>query len=418
MMFNLTPREKLTRARVLLTETHPFFARLCLLLNFIEVKGIGTMGVDAQGNCYYEPEFVDNLPEKQIKGVLAHEVMHCALHHMTRGEDFDHQLFNVACDLVVNYMLLENNLELPDKALLPSHNGTYDLKLPDGNTHRIKDIDKRGAESIYHEIKSIWKNQGQQGGQDGNGDGNGVPKGFDEHRYGDASGNEKGKVSGRDKAYWDNKVVESAISSRMAGKEPKGMDRTVEKITKPRMTWRQLLQRYVRNNIPYDFTWRTPNKRTYSTKVYMPRQDKTGIKIIFLIDTSGSMSDDELSQCFSEINGIVKSFQGVELEVIYHDTKVYQGSILRNPTEYDIKKELKQIKGGGGTSFEATYEWLEKNKKQQDIIIHLTDGYDTFPEQFRLPIIICLQKISKSLKDTQDECPYAQVVKIPKYEGE
>jgi predicted metal-dependent peptidase len=412
----LTASEKIIRARVLLNNAHPFFARMTLLLKFTEDNRIGTMGVDNKGRCSYNKDFVLSLTDEQLMGVICHEVMHCALDHLDRRGSKHAGIWNISADLVDNHLLNQNNLKLPDGCLMP-YNDEYTLKLPSGTEITIKDISKRGAESIYTEIHDKWI---EDGGQDGEELGNN----FDEHQFGDEkdggnSGQDGEDIDGmsqRDSQFWKNKMVESAMASKMAGKYPAGMERWIDEITNPKLSWNKLLARFLRKNLPYDYSWRTPNKKAYATGIYLPRIEKEGVEITFLIDTSGSMSEKDLATCFGEINGIIKSNHGVSLRVVYHDTEVYEGSILTNPCQADIIKELHKIKGGGGTDFNTAYEWLEKNSKNADVIIHLSDGYDTFPKTFHRPLIICLQANGKKLEDVQKECPYATVVKIPEYQ--
>jgi predicted metal-dependent peptidase len=406
--FNLTPRQKLTRARVLLNRSHPFFARLTMLMKFVEMPEIQTMAVDAKGICYYSPDFVDSLSDDELMGTLCHEVMHCVLEHLERGEGKDSFIFNVAADLVNNEMITANGLKLPKGGLIP-YNHKYTLKLPDGSNLVIEDINKRGAEGIYTQIKNAWKNQNGQG--QGNGSGDSSQQGFDKHIYGKGNGQDK-DVAGRDSDFWKNKVVEADMASKMAGKSPLGMDRIIDSITNPKMSWKQLLQRYVRANLPFDYTWKRPNKKTYSSGIYLPNVEKQGIHIVFLIDTSGSMSEKELKEAFGEIMGIVKTIHGVTLHVIYHDTDVYEGSSLLNPTAQDIMKELKNCKGGGGTDFTTAYKYLEEKVKDADVFIHFTDGYDRFPKKFNKPIIICLQSSGKNIDAVKSEVHYGKVIKV------
>ena len=416
-MFNLKPEEKLIRARVQLTNSHPFFARLTMALKFIEKPEVGTMGVNKFGVCYYNPDFVDSLTPDQLKGVLAHEVMHCALDHLNRGEKKDHMKYNVAGDLVINDMLKQNNLSLPDKALLPNYRHEYELQLPDGSTHTIEKINKRTADSIYDEIVKVWKDNNKNG-SGGQGNGQGQPQqGHDKHEYGGQDNNNpnhpdnKG-VGNRNSDYWKNKVVESHMAGKMAGNTPAGMERVIDQITNPKMTWRQILQKFVRNRIPYDFTWRRPSKKTYSTGVYMPRTTKEGVVVTLLIDTSGSISQKDLSAIFGEMKGLVGQVRGLKLKIIYHDTQVYEGSTLNNPTLADVKKEFNNVKGGGGTSFHVAYKYIEDLKEDVDIVIHATDGYATFPKKFKIPLVVLLVGGSKDVKEVEQQCPYAKVTKV------
>jgi predicted metal-dependent peptidase len=262
----------------MLNRKAPFFGRLTMQLHFIEDEKCKTMGVCANGDCFYAPSFVTTISDSELEAVICHEVMHCALLHLTRGQKLNPKIYNIAADLVINDMIQQNNMTLPKDALLPDHTHTYTLKHADGELE-IKDINKRGAESIYTEIRNAIKDQQQD-----------MQQGFDEHHYGDKGTNPANGGNGKDDAYWQNKVVESAMASRLAGKSPMGMDRIIDGILNPKMSWTQLLQRFVRKNIPYDFTWSRPNKKTYSTGIYLPQTEKTGVNITFLVDTSGSMN--------------------------------------------------------------------------------------------------------------------------------
>jgi len=417
-IFNLNAQEKLIRARVQLTNSHPFFARLTMALKFVEKPEVGTMGVNIYGVCLYNPAFVDKLTQEELKGVLAHEVMHCALDHLKRGEKKEHMIYNVAGDLVINDMLKANHLDLPKEALLPDYSHNYDLQLPNGKTHTLKDIHKRSADDLYDEIYNVWKKNGGQSKSGSGNSGSGSPKqGHDKHSYGGQKPNQKNNpinkgVNHRDSDYWKNKVIESHMAGKMAGKSPLGMDRIIDDITNPQMTWQQILQRFVRNRVPFDFSWRKPNKKTYSTGWYMPSTTKEGVVVTLLIDTSGSISDDDLKAIFGEMKGIIGQVRGLKLKVLYHDTKVYEGSTLNNPTLADVEKELQNTKGGGGTSFETAYKYIEDSKDDIDIVVHATDGYDRFPSKFSKPIIILLVGRSKDKETVEEQAKYAKVVKV------
>lgn len=400
-MFKLSAKDRLIRGRIQLNKKQPFFARLTMELIFIENKEIDTMGVDKYGNLYYNPTFVASLTPDELEGVLCHEVSHCMLDHLERGRKKDHMIYNIAGDLVINDMLLQNNLTLPKDALNPS-NHKYTLKLPQGKELKITDINEKGADTIYAEIKNVVKKD-EQGK---------LQQGHDKHIY---KGNGKaGNGTGRrDKEYWKSKVVESAMASQMAGKSPHGMDRIIDNLLNPKMSWQQLLQRFVRNRIPYDYTWKRPNKTFYSTGIYLPKVTKKGVKIALLIDTSGSVSEKDLELVFSEMKGIVSSVVGLEMNVYFHDTKMYAGAKLTNPSIGDVHKAILDMKGGGGTDFKTAYKYLEDNEKDVDMVVHFTDGWDTFPKSFKHELLICLSGSGKkSAEKVKKECKYATVMEV------
>ena len=93
--------------------------------------------------------------------------------------------------------------------------------------------------------------------------------------------------------------------------------------------------------------------------------------MVVAIDTSGSISDEELEIFFSEINGIYK--QGADITILESDAEVKRF--------YPYKGKIpKSVQGGGGTSFEPVMQWLKKTGRKYDGCIYLTDGFAEAPE--------------------------------------
>lgn len=114
---HLTVEEKLSRARTQLLLNQPFFGTLCLRLKLEAVSNFPTMATDGR-RLVYSPTFVDQLTSAELEGVLAHEVMHCALaHHCRRGER-NAALWNQAADYAINPLLIRNGITLPSGALV------------------------------------------------------------------------------------------------------------------------------------------------------------------------------------------------------------------------------------------------------------------------------------------------------------
>ena len=111
-----TPLErKLTKARTQLLLNQPFFGSLCLRLKLVpgDVPTMATNGKLILYNC----GFVESLTPAELEGVLAHEVMHCALAHHCRRGSRDPRLWNEAADFAINPIVLNNGLALPSGAL-------------------------------------------------------------------------------------------------------------------------------------------------------------------------------------------------------------------------------------------------------------------------------------------------------------
>jgi predicted metal-dependent peptidase len=140
--------ERMMKAKINITYSNPFFAYLSLYLTIEEDK-IGIipkncgMSVSPTGHLYYRKEFVDEITDAQLIGVITHELLHLALLHLVRGGRRQHLMWNISTDLCCNSILLKNGYELP-KGLKPNSKNQFVIM---GKT--IENVDEKAAEEIY-----------------------------------------------------------------------------------------------------------------------------------------------------------------------------------------------------------------------------------------------------------------------------
>ena len=93
-------------------------------------------------------------------------------------------------------------------------------------------------------------------------------------------------------------------------------------------------------------------------------------KILVGIDTSGSVSDRDFQDFFSEIYHIYKA--GSDIHILECDTEI--------TNEYDYKGKMPtQVTGRGGTIMKPLYEYWNKSK-EYTLFVLFTDGYCDSPE--------------------------------------
>jgi predicted metal-dependent peptidase len=386
---NQEARDKIIKARVTLQKTHPFFSYLALHLTPIEVeaKVVPTLGVDARGNLYYNPEFVNKMAQDKVKGVVCHEVMHVALSHLNGLKGKDTKVSNVAQDIVINDIILENQLQLPREGLLPSN---HEITI-NGNIKIVK-INKKPWEQVYHELEKK------------------LPKekvyGFDEHMRDKGKDDQDGKggAAGDDKD-WKQIINEGYAYAKLQGKAPAGVDRYIEELSYPKLNWRQMLQKFIVREIPYDFCYTRPSRKSLATGVFMPSVVRESLEIGVALDTSGSMSHKDLKECLSETLGIVKAYSNVKLTGLTCDAEVH--TMAEVSSEEDIANL--EIKGGGGTDFIPVFKWVEENKPQMRLLIFFTDGYGSFPES--APMVKTLWCITQGGMEL-DKIPFGERVNL------
>jgi len=368
-------------------------------MKFVEKKEIGTMGVNSEGVCFYSPKFIDELSEEKLKGVLAHEVLHLVLEHLTRGDGLNNQVFNISADLCINDILKTNGFELDERGLIPDYHHKYEFQDSDGNEIVISDIDKKTAEQIYHEfMKHIKDDKKAEGQQD--------KKRFDEHIKGDGKALTPEQKQGlKDK--WKKAVSEASAYARQKGNMPDSLDLFVDKLLNEKVNWKHLLYKYLTRTIPHDYSYARPSKRSFSTGVYMPIMRKEAIEIVVSLDTSGSIQSQELKDFMSEINGIAKSFNNLDMKLIVCDYDIKDVYHIGNGDSDAISK-LK-IRGGGGTSHKPVYDYVKNNLPNTRLLVNFTDGYtdlDELDNSINTLWVICKNGIDEK------NIPFGEVIKL------
>lgn len=168
------------------------------------------------------------------------------------------------------------------------------------------------------------------------------------------------------------KQVEKACQSDQRGSVPYDLLERILANRKITMNYRKILKHFRTSLLSGSrtLTRLRPNRR-YGYD-YMGSRYKQTFRLLIAVDSSGSISSDDLARFFSVINRFFK-YGAQEIKVIVFDVKITQ--------EMDLKKarsDLK-IKGRGGTDFQAAVDFYE-NAPYADGMIVFTDGYANRPE--------------------------------------
>jgi len=395
--------ERIVRTKIQLQKRQPFFAYLLTQLRFVKRESMKTMGVDSNGTVYYSEGFVKEMSDDELEGVLCHEVLHLALQHLIRRGKRDFEIFNVACDLCVNDILIANGFNLPIYNALVPENHKFNFK-----GILIKDIDKKSAEEVYSELYDklpkieigiISKNDGKD---------KRIPdelKGFDVHITAKGMSKEESERIKKEAEKWKKLLVEAYTFAKMRGTEPLGIERYIEELHKSKLDWKAILWKFVSNEIPYDFTYMKPSKKAEAVGIYMPSVVRENVDIIVAVDTSGSISNKDLADFLSEIIAIAKSFNQVRMTLITHDATIQDVYRVENGN-IDKIRNLK-IHGGGGTSHKDVFEKVEKEYANAKLLILFTDGYSDLEEveSNKRTLIVLAGDYNKKLKEKELKFP-------------
>jgi predicted metal-dependent peptidase len=390
MLFGtLTAQDKLIRARVQIQNSNPFFAFMSLYLKFVEDEKMSSIktdkgeetflaGVDAEGHFYYNKKSIEELPDNELQGLVVHEILHLAFLHLTRRGTRDHELFNIAADIVCNNIIVNNGYALPKKGIIP-YNNTIELKDDKGKVFvRIDEINKKTVEQVYDELMKNVKVINVQMTKAKNGKGN-TGFGFDLHIEGAGGKPITEKEKKEIEKKWLERVADATNSAKMMGNMPAGMELMLGQLHTQKVDWKHMLKQYIQSQIPYDFTYSKCSKKSICSGFYMPDVLKEKIDVLITIDTSGSIGQKELTDFLSEIVGMAKGFKDkINMILLTHDTQVCNDYKIENG---NIAKIMKlKIKGGGGTSHGPIFDYIKKKYSKTKLAICFTDGYSDFDE--------------------------------------
>lgn len=119
-----------------------FYGLLLMHMGFALDSEIPTACTDGR-KIYFCPKFINELSDGELDFVLMHEILHVALRHCLRTGDRDPQLFNIACDIVVNSnILLAEGMDI--NAVTIKKYGALMHKAPNG-----EEGNKYTAEEVY-----------------------------------------------------------------------------------------------------------------------------------------------------------------------------------------------------------------------------------------------------------------------------
>ena len=356
-------REKIVGARIALLLKAPFFGNLATRLKIENADDWCPTAATDGRKLYYNSEFLKKMPAKQLEFLIGHEVLHCVYDHMGRRGERNPQLWNIADDYCVNQDLLDQRIG----ERIPV--GLYEPKYRGWSAEEVYDDLEKNADKIDIDdlVDKLLDEHLDGDGEDGEG------KDGDEKK----DGKGRPKLSEEERKQIRDEIKEAVMSAAQtvgAGNLPSGVKRLIKDLTAPQLNWRELLQQQIVSTIRSDYTWSRVSRKGWDIDAVLPGNDvEREIDICVAIDTSGSMSDNMLKDILSEVKGIMESYNSFKLHLWSFDTEVYNATVFTQENLDEIMEW--EVGGGGGTIFEANWEYM----KEQDIapkkFVMFTDGY-------------------------------------------
>ncbi len=339
----------------------PYYGFFLIMLNKVWRKDLPTAGVSKQNINYQlaiNEEFWTGLSDMHKMGLLKHELLHIAFGHLVSFSSFSNKkLANVAMDMEINQYI-------------------EDSWLPEGGI-RIEDyedlrLDKRAGCRYYYDQLLRLQDEKDKNGTTGN---DAMDKLLDNVASGDIPDHSTWEEFD-DMTDAEKKLIEKQVQKilqdakeqtvKKRGNVPGEIEGliVVEEFTAPKFDWKGYLRRFtgVSTKVFTKKIRRKENRRY---------EDNPGLKIkmrqhmLLAIDTSGSVSNEELTEFMNEIHHIHKA--GVDITVIQCDTSI------KSIEPYRGKNEI-SVLGRGGTEFDPVLDYYNANLKKYTSLVYFTDG--------------------------------------------
>jgi predicted metal-dependent peptidase len=340
-----------------------------------------TMATDGT-KIYYNPAFVEKINKNQTMTLLLHELLHILFKHFMRfklsamkNED-DVKTTNYALDYAINSVIInelakfDNLLEFP-KGIL------YDEQFKGMNAEKILDL-----------LRQEKKEKPRSHDQRMKGGGEGDLGQFDDHKTssqetGNQMANTKKKTGKNLQDQMndvDKKIYKhaSSLTPKERGQVPDEFNRMIDEYLEElegHVDWKRYIKKKMQEIGRGQYTTSKVNRAYLPYNLYLPGQTGSKAKVALALDTSGSITKEDIIEFIGEIRSMLRVMPQLEIVLYGCDAEIHGKARIKGIRNFRNSYN-KVLTGGGGTSYIPVFEdLLEGKDKDIKCLFYFTDGY-------------------------------------------
>ncbi len=348
---------KLSHAKAKLLVDYPYFGTLASKLELVVNDDIESFKSDGK-KLEFREEYLNELELSEVEFILANGAMHASLAHESRREKRSGWLWQMATDIAINDMLLENGLDMPYGAEYRKRfSGMY-------------------AEEIYAELKAdILRDDEDLEYEADNADEIEPNEKEDKSEFSTQTQEEL-----QEEILQEQLLAEEAISllesELKRGDAPQSIERFFKIDGFGKVDWREEIRIALQKYFLDDYTLLPPSKKLLYAGIYLPSSVSQTFRLVIAIDSSGSVDEELLSQFLTEVNFLMSLVSRYEIELLVCDDKIHS-----HKTFYSGDSLSVDLQGGGGTDFRPVFSYIEENFDDVKLLLYFTDLEGFFPKE-------------------------------------
>jgi len=350
--------KKISQAKAKLLVDYPYFGTLAAKIEVVindDIEAFKSDGAKLEVNS----DYLQNLELSEMEFVFANGAMHASLAHEMRKNNRSGWLWQMATDMAVNDMLVQNGLDMPYGAQYRERfSGMY-------------------AEEIYAELKDDILRDDEDLEYEADNTDDVETK--DEQNNQEKEKNSQTQEQLQEELLAEQLLAEEAISlleSKMnTGEAPATIERFFQVNDFGKIDWRNELRIALDKYFRDDYVVMPPSKKLLYSGIYLPSNVSQTFRLVIAVDSSGSIDEVLLNEFLSEVNFLMTLVQNYQIELLVCDEKIrshktfYSGDVL----EVDVK-------GGGATDFRPVFDFIDEHFDDVKLLLYFTDLDGVFPQ--------------------------------------
>jgi len=344
----MTLTEKISQAKAKLLVDKPYFGTLASKLELIVNDNIESF-ISNGTKLEYREDYLKGLEIEELEFIFANGAMHASLAHAKRQNTRSGWLWQMATDIAINDMLVENG-----------------MKLPYGAQYR-KRFAGMYAEEIYAQLKSDILRDDEE-------------LEYEAEDEDDVEKKDKSESENQEEILQEQLLAEEAISLLESefkkGEAPLSIERFFKLEYEGKIDWRDELKIALDKYFRDDYTLLPPSKKLLYSGIYLPSSVSQTFRLVIVVDSSGSVDEVLLNTFLSEINFLMALVSNYKIDLLVCDDKVHSHN-----TFYSGESLSLELKGGGGTDFRVAFEFVKEHFDDVKLLLYFSDLEGAFPEE-------------------------------------